>query len=397
MSAVPRLREYRGPALFSYGFRPFFLLGAIHAAIAIPLWLLAFWGVIPVGSAFGARDWHVHEMLYGYVPAVMTGFLLTAIPNWTGRLPLQGTPLQILVVAWLAGRVVVAVSAWTGWIVAAAVDTSFLFLLLASVIREVTAGRNWRNLKIAVLLGLLALGNLAFHLEARIEGAADVSIRLGLAVVVTLIMVIGGRIVPNFTRGWLSRERPGRLPQPFGRFDVACIVVSVAALVLWIAFPFAEATGLALVAGGLAQLARLVRWAGDRTVGERLVLILHLGYAFVPLGFLLLGAAAFDIGTASAGLHAWATGAVGVMTLAVMTRASLGHTGQVLTAATATQVIYAAILVAAIARICAALEPERMTVLLTVSGSAWIAAFAGFALAYGPSLCRQPKSAERGC
>ena len=397
MGAVPRLREYRGPALFSYGFRPFFLLGAIHAAIAIPLWLLAFYGVIPFGAAFSPRDWHVHEMLYGYVPAVMTGFLLTAIPNWTGRLPLQGVPLQILVAAWLAGRVVVAASAWTGWIVATTVDVSFLFLLLASVIREVTAARNWRNLKIAVLLGLLALGNLAFHLEARIEGAADVSIRAGLAVVVTLIMVIGGRIVPNFTRGWLARERPGRLPRPFGRFDVACIVVSGTALVLWTLHPSADATGLALIGGGLAQLARLIRWAGDRTVGERLVLVLHLGYAFVPLGFLLLGASAFGIGVASAGLHAWASGAVGVMTLAVMTRASIGHTGQALTASAATQAIYAAVLVAALARIGAALEPEWVTVLLTISGSAWFAAFAGFALAYGPSLCRPPKSAERGC
>ena len=397
MGAVPRLRDHRGPALFSYGFRPFFLLGAVHAWIAIPLWLMAFSGLIPFGTAFGPRDWHVHEMLYGYVPAVMTGFLLTAIPNWTGRLPLQGTPLLVLVATWLAGRAVIGLSAWTGWIVAAAVDASFLFLLLAVVVREVTAGRNWRNLKIAVLLGLLALGNLGFHLEAQFEGAADVSIRLGLAVVVLLIMVVGGRIVPNFTRGWLARARPGRLPKPFGRFDVACIGVSAVALVLWIAFPSSPVTGAALVAGGLAQAVRLARWAGDRTIGERLVLVLHLGYAFVPLGFLLLGASAFGFGTASAGLHAWASGAVGVMTLAVMTRASLGHTGQALIASGATQAIYAAVVVAALARICAALEPERMAVLLTVAGIAWVAAFAGFALVYGPFLCRPARTAEPGC
>ncbi len=397
MGAVPRLREYRGPALLAYGFRPFFLLAAVHAAIAIPLWLLALYSVIPFGTAFSPRDWHVHEMLYGYVPAVMTGFLLTAIPNWTGRLPLQGTPLLVLVATWLAGRVVIALSAWTGWIVAAAVDASFLFLLLAMVIREVTAGRNWRNLKIAVLLGLLALGNLGFHLEAAFEGTADVSIRLGLAVVVLLIMVVGGRLVPNFTRGWLARARPGRLPEPFGRFDVASIGVSALALVLWIAFPMAPVTGAALIAGGLAQAARLARWAGDRTVGERLVLVLHLGYAFVPLGFLLLGASAFGFGAPSAGLHAWASGAIGVMTLAVMTRASLGHTGQALIASAATQAIYAAVVVAALARICAALEPERMAILLTVAGIAWVAAFAGFALVYGPFLCRPARTADQGC
>ena len=176
-----------------------------------------------------------------------------------------------------------------------------------------------------------------------------------------LITLIGGRIVPSFTRNWLARENPGRLPVPFGRFDMIVIAASAAALVLWVALPQTLAAGAALLVAGVLQSARLARWAGDRTTRERLVLILHLGYAFIPLGFLLIGLAAFDLVPAAAGIHAWAGGAVGTMTLAVMTRASLGHTGRALIASIATQAIYVAVVLAAVTRIAAALAavPNR--------------------------------------
>ena len=134
-----RVRAYAGPALFSFGFRPFFLGAAVWAAFAAPIWALAYLGVIPVG--FADRDWHVHEMLYGYLPAIITGFLFTAIPNWTGRLPLQGMPLAILVVVWIAGRFAVTFSAATGWWVAMLVDTGFLLLVVAATAREIVAVR----------------------------------------------------------------------------------------------------------------------------------------------------------------------------------------------------------------------------------------------------------------
>ena len=165
-------------------------------------------------------------MLFGFVMAAVGGFLLTAIPNWTGRLPLQGGPLLILVSAWLAGRVAVMLSAEIGWLAAAAVDGAFLVMMAAAVAREIVAGKNWSNLKIVALLGLLAAGNLAFHVEAHFEGIALYATRFGIAVVIMLIMVVGGRIVPSFTRNWLMRRGPGRLPTPFGRFDLACLVLS---------------------------------------------------------------------------------------------------------------------------------------------------------------------------
>ena len=181
-------------------------------------------------SAFAPRDWHVHEMLYGYLPAVITGFLFTAIPNWTGRLPIQGTPLLALVIVWIAGRFAVTLSAETGWLAAMLVDASFLALVAAAAAREIMAGRNWHNLNVVVLVLLLLAGNVAFHLEAHFHGAAETGIRIGIAVVVLLISLIGGRIIPSFTRNWLVRENPGRLPAPFGRFDM--MVVAISALTL---------------------------------------------------------------------------------------------------------------------------------------------------------------------
>lgn len=386
MTAVSRPRVYQGWPLLAGAFRPFFLLGSIYAGLAILVWLPVFYGELTLTSALAPRDWHVHEMLYGYLPAVITGFLFTAIPNWTGRLPIQGTPLLALVIVWIAGRLCVTFSAHTGWQAAMLVDASFLLLVAAAAAREILAGRNWRNLNVVMLVVLLFAGNVAFHLEAHFHGAAETGIRIGIAVVVLLLSLIGGRIIPSFTRNWLVRENPGRLPVPFGRFDMMVVAVSALTLASWVVSSTSHFTGAALAFAGLLHLVRLGRWAGDRTFRERMLLILHVGYAFVPFGFLLNAASAFDLVPPGAGIHAWMAGAAGTMTLAVMSRATLGHTGQQLTASRATQAIYAAIIVAALARICAVIEPAHSEPLLHVAAFAWAAAFLGFAIAFGPLL-----------
>jgi uncharacterized protein involved in response to NO len=395
MNTSSRKRAHDGWPLLASSFRPFFLFGSIYAGLAILVWLPAFYGELTLTSAFAPRDWHVHEMLYGYLPAVITGFLFTAIPNWTGRLPIQGTPLLVLVMVWIAGRLSVTFSAETGWLVAMLVDASFLSLVAAAAAREILAGRNWRNLNVVFLVLLLLAGNVAFHLEAHFHGAADTGIRIGIAVIVMLIGMIGGRIVPSFTRNWLVRENPGRLPAPFGRFDMIVVAVSALALIAWVVSSASQYTGAALALAGLLHLVRLGRWAGNRTWRERLVLILHLGYAFVPLGFLLNAASAFELVPAGAGIHAWMVGAAGTMTLAVMSRATLGHTGRQLTASTATQAIYLAIIVAALSRVCAVIEPTHSEPLLYVAALAWAAAFFGFAIAFGPLLVGWRSRAER--
>jgi uncharacterized protein involved in response to NO len=386
MNAIPRLRAYRGPVFLSYGFRPFFLLGAIYAGLIVLAWLPIFYGRLHMWTAFSPIDWHVHEMLYGFLPAAVTGFLLTAIPNWTGRLPIQGMPLLTLVAVWIAGRVAVTFSAEIGWLPAAIIDVSFLALVVAATAREIIAGGNWRNLKIEGMVTLLLAGNIAFHIEAHLHGSAEYGTRIGIAAVVLLIVVIGGRIVPSFTRNWLVRENPGRLPVPFARFDVVTIGISAATLALWVAQPFGQPTAAVLAAAGILHIVRLARWAGDRTWRDRLVLVLHVGYAFVPLGFLLASAGALGFVATGAGIHAWMVGAAGTMTLAVMSRASLGHTGNALAASPVTQMVYVAIIIAALTRIGASLEPAWSGPLLSISALAWTSAFFGFAGSYGPML-----------
>ena len=368
--------------MFSYGFRPFFFFGSVYAGAIILVWLPVFYGQLKLSTAFAPRDWHVHEMLFGYIAAVVAGFLLTAVPNWTGRLPLQGRPLMLLFSTWIAGRIAVSISAWIGWGPAAVIDSVFLILLAASAAREIIAGKKWGNLMIVAIISLLAAGNLAFHLEAHFTGLAEYTTRGGIAVVITLIALIGGRIIPSFTRNWLAKRSPGQMPAPFSRFDVATVGVSVLVLLCWVVRPLDRTTGgLLLLCGGM-HVIRLGRWGGYRTFADRLVLILHIAYAFIPVGFILTALSAFNFVAPGAGIHAWTGGAIGTMTLAVMSRATLGHTGQRLEASAATQLIYAAVLIAALARVCAGLEVDHAGVLLVVAGFAWAVAFLGFAAAY---------------
>src|SRR5262249_30759783 len=328
-AALARRRLYAGPALFSYGFRPFFLGAALWSLLALLLWLPIYGGELMLPTAFAPVAWHMHEMLYGYVAAVIAGFLLTAVPNWTGQLPINGMPLAGLAALWLAGRIAVLLSAHVGAWTAAVIDVAFLVVLAAAMLREILAGRDWRNLRVIGVVGVLIAGNIVFHVEAIARGRVEYGTRLGLAAVVTLIMLVGGRIVPSFTHNWLARNRPGRLPTPFSRFDAVSLAVAVVSLAAFIVTPDGIVTALLLLAAGALQAVRLARWAGDRTVADRLVLVLHVGFAFVPAGFVLLAASILWPGAIppSAGIHAWTAGAIGMMTLAVMTRASLGHTG----------------------------------------------------------------------
>ncbi|MCW2273693.1 short-chain dehydrogenase [Rhodoblastus acidophilus] len=386
---APKRRRYQGPALFSMGFRLFFLAGAFWAAVAVMLWMPQFFGELTLTTALQPLDWHAHETIFGYGAAVVTGFLLTAVPNWTGRLPIQGRPLAFLALLWFSGRAALLLSEQIGWLAAALVDCAFLVTVCAVIAREIVASGNTKNLKVLVFVGLLAAANIAFHVEAHVAGSAIHGRRFGIAALIALVMLIGGRVIPSFTHTFVARRGPGRLPQTFNRFDAVCLGVSVPALAGWVVAPDNRLVGLAMIAAGLLNFARLARWAGERTGSEALVAILHVAFLFVPVGFVLNGLSAWTSAIPlSAGLHAWGVGAIGGMTLAIMTRASLGHTGRALRAGRATQAIYAAVLLAVLARIAAALAPEHAFVLLHVAAFAWLAAFGGFVAAYAGALLR---------
>jgi uncharacterized protein involved in response to NO len=257
-------RRHSGLPLFDRGYRPFFLGAGLFAALALPLWLamLALGTALP--SHLAGRDWHVHEMVFGYVGAVLAGFLLTAIPNWTGRLPVVGRPLALLAGLWLAGRIAMAVSAFAP-VACAVIDAAFPAALALVAWREVLAGKNTRNVPVCVAVNLFAVANIAFHGAVLADLDRDVAERAALAVIGVLICLVGGRIVPSFTRNWLVKRGATALPAPFGTVDKATLAATVAAGIAWTAAPGSIATAvLAAVAAALLAW-RLARWREPRS------------------------------------------------------------------------------------------------------------------------------------
>jgi len=388
--ALRRTRMAASPAVLRGGFRPFFFVGAAWAVIALALWVLAFSGGLILPSGFEPLSWHRHEMLFGFVGAIIAGFLLTAIPNWTGRLPIAGLPLAGLVGLWAAARLSVLFSAWTGRAAAAIIDVGFYVVLAGLAAREIRASKN-RNLPVVAMVFLLGVANAADHAGAAgLLPDTDVGMRAAISLVVMLISLIGGRIIPSFTRNWMTKQGITlRLPTQSTRFDLAVLATTAAGLLAWTASPDSSFAGGLLIVAGCGQALRLSRWGGLRSVREPLVLILHLGYLWVPTGLLLLGASI--LGTSvprSAAIHALTAGAMPTMILAVMTRAILGHTGRQLVANPPAVCIYALITLGAALRVATPFGALDYSVGIEVAAVAWAGAFVLFLAAYGPMLFR---------
>lgn len=386
--AVPRGLLQTGPVLFSYGFRPFFIGGAVWACVTMVLWIAALTSQIGIASDYGLYAWHAHEMLFGFGSAILAGFFLTAVPNWTGRLPVSGWPLAGLFSLWCLGRLAMLAPNVIGALPAAMLDALFLPALLIISAREIIAGKQWKNLKVLIGLGVLTAANLGFHYETIVTGAPEYASRFGISAYIALVCVIGGRIIPSFTRNWLAKQGATRFPAPFGRFDMVTILMSVAALFLWSVWPEGPVTA---AAGGLAaglQCVRLHRWRGWTTTSEMLVTILHVAYLFVPLGFVAIAASALGGIDRASAIHVLTVGTMSAMMLAVMTRATRGHTGRQLTASTLTKLCYAAILLCALVRPLSAILPAHLELIYAAAGLLWLSAFGLYLVEYGPMLTR---------
>jgi uncharacterized protein involved in response to NO len=377
----PRRPSYTGPALLSSGFRPLFLLAALFAVLVLPLWMAVWSGHVTLRGPFTPTDWHIHEMLFGYTSAVIAGFLFTAIPNWTGRMPTRGWPLMALATLWMAGRLAVAGALGLGPVGVMVIDCAFMTAIGAMITTEIAAGRNWSNLKVVVPVLLYLVANVTFHWEARVQGTADVGRRLGFAMVVLLILLIGGRIIPSFTRNWLTKRGPGPLPVPFGRFDAASLALAMLALFIWVALPEAALAGGALILAGAVQALRLARWRGWRVWSSPLLAMLHVAFGFIPAGLVALGLAVLGHLPSATGLHLLGIGGIGGMTLAVMMRASLGHTGRALEAGPALALAFACVALAALAR--AAVPSDAG---LWAAATLWTLGFALFVARLAPAL-----------
>ncbi len=389
MPPIPRYRPQASQnalAIFlSAGFRPFFLFAALWAAVGLPLSIAYLEAAAELPTRFPPSLWHAHEMAFGFGGAVVAGFLLTAIPNWTGRMPLQGAPLAGLVALWILGRIAVLASNSAPALVSAALDLAFQAVFIFVVAREIATGRNWRNLPMVAALALLFTGNLLTHLEAMdLAATGAIGARVGVATLVMLIALIGGRITPSFTRNWLVKNSPaGVEPASFGGLDRFALAATLVALIAWVAFPDARLTAVPLIVAGAALFLRLIRWRGVSTRAEPMLFVLHLGYGWVPLGFLLMGGnELLGVTAPAAPLHALTVGAIGTMTLAVMTRATRGHTGRPLLADRWTAAIYVAITLAAILRIGAPFTGEHHFAALAVAGGMWSLAYGLFVVLY---------------
>jgi uncharacterized protein involved in response to NO len=368
--------------LLTNGFRPFFLLVGLWAVIALGAWIAMLEGGSALPSRFAPMDWHIHEMIFGLVMAAITGFLLTAIPNWTSRLPVSGGPLALLAALWLAGRLAVMFSAFLSPFAASAIDLSFTGAVMFVAGREIVAGRNWKHVTVLVPLSLMFAGNLLMHL-----GQTGTGWRLAMAAITFMVALIGGRIVPSFTRNRLKKEGIAE-PQPTPGPLVAGSLLSLSAgMIGWAFAASPRGFGLLLLFSAGLHAIMLAQWKGAATWREPLLLILHVGYGWLVFGLLLLGLSLFDLGIPeSAAVHALTAGAFAVMILAVMTRASLGHTGRALHANRLTIWLYAFANLAALLRVGAALSPEFSTLLIRLSALFWINAFLLFVADYAPIL-----------
>ena len=377
------------PAFLSYGFRPFFLLGAAWAiaALAIVLAALAF-GAWPAAAPPLGR-WHGHEMLFGFVAAAVAGFLLTAVPTWTGTPPLRGAPLAWLAALWLAGRAVMLpwLELWDGaW---ALVDAAFFPALALAVGAPLVRTRNYRNLQFIAFLLVLASADVLFVLggAGQLEPAID-PLRLVVNIFALMIAVVGGRIVPLFTRNALLARGVKTAMTPLPWLDRASIAAVVAVLVGDLVLPSSFAAGWLAALAAVLHAVRLGRWRGGATLSMPIVWVLHAGYAWLPIAFALkaiwlLGAAPWAVNW----LHAFTAGAFGTMVLGVMTRVALGHTGRPLVAAKAVTAAYVLVIVGAALRIAAPIAlPAHYIELMAAALAAWAGAFAIFLTVYVPML-----------
>jgi uncharacterized protein involved in response to NO len=380
-------------ALFSYGFRPFFLGAGLYALFAMGLWLTWLATGMPNWAMLGHSPfaWHAHEMIFGFAGAAVAGFLLTAVPNWTGGLPLSGSPLMFLFVVWLSGRIAMLAGGSLDPALVAAIDLAFLPILGVSAARQLFVKPAPRNFMLLAILAAMLGSNVAYHLASNgiWPGNELGSLRFALMLLVLLVAIIGGRVIPAFTHNWLHLNRASAMmPQRFPWLDAAAII-GVALLAVLQLLPVPDwVQGCIALFAALANGARLALWRGDQTWRAPIVFILHVGYAWVVVGLILISAAAFGPGLPSVPAdHAFGAGAVATMIMAIMTRASLGHTGRALTVPRPIVLAYGLLTLAAFLRVFGVqLAPALYAEVLFAAAAAWMAAFALFVGVYFPIL-----------
>lgn len=389
MDQVTRIEEPsqpapRGFALLALGFRPFYLLAALCGAAGVVPWVAVLEGRLERVSYLSGQPWHLHEMVFGFAFAVVTGFLLTAGRVWTGKPTPTGAALALLAVHWIAGRVLLV----TGPAAAAAlVDGLFPFVVAAVLARAIFGSRNERNYFVVLLVAGLGVANLVFHLA--VAGALMIapheSVRLALYLIIVLVVVMGGRVVPSFTGNALPKAIITRRPV-LDRLSIAATLIALGADALGLG---AWTVAPAALAAAMLHAIRQAGWAPLATLGRPLLWSLHAGHAWLPVGFVLLALASLDLVARSVPIHAFGLGAMGGMIIAMITRTALGHTARPLVAGRADTAAYVLVHAATAIRVAADFaSPSWYVPLLGASGVMWSVAFLLYFAVYAPRLAR---------
>ncbi|PPK69241.1 uncharacterized protein involved in response to NO [Methylobacter tundripaludum] len=371
--------------LFALGFRAFFALAGLAALILIVFWNAIFNGTLTSEHYFSNNYWHAHEMLLGYAVAVIAGFLLTAVKNWTGKQTLTGDPLANLCLLWLYGRILPFYAGLLPDALIALVDFSFLPVLAYQVSKPIIEAKQYRNLFFIGLLLLLALSNGMIHLEmlGLQPNSAATGIQLAVATIIILILIIAGRVFPFFT----ERGIPGTLIIRNPLLDNVSVASAVIVFALQLFGISGTLLALAAVAAVIVNIARLSGWYVPRVIYVPLLWVLYAGYGWVILGFLLTVLSAYSLVSPSLALHAFTLGGIGVLTLGMMARVSLGHTGRAMKASNAIAVAFVLINIAALFRVLLPIAmPGWYETLIYISTLSWLAAFSLFVFVYGPIL-----------
>jgi len=367
--------------LFRLGFRPFYLLAAAFAAISVPLWIARYFGMAQVLSRVDL-NWHTHEMVFGFAVAVIVGFLFTAARNWTGLWTPRRGHLAALAGVWLAGRLAML---FAPALLAAIVDLMFLPLAAWPIYRVLQRTGNKRNMFLIVLLSLLTIVNASFHAAALgwVEISSIAPIHAAILIIVMIESVIGGRVIPGFTANGIA----GLKPVTDAKRDRICIALTALAAVAWTVHAPAPLVAALAFAAGCAHVLRLAGWKPHRTLSKPLLWILHISYAWIPIGFFMLSLAAMNITTSSAAFHVLAIGSMAGLIIGMITRTALGHTGRPLNAGTSELIMYVLVQAGVVARLLAATDALGLrSAMLVITAVCWSSAFLLYVAVYGPYL-----------
>ncbi|MEJ8566034.1 NnrS family protein [Elongatibacter sediminis] len=387
MNLQSPIRPSRMTVLFSYGFRPFFMLAGWFALVGIGAWLWLYTGGFAWAPGLPTSQWHAHEMLFGFVVSAIAGFMLTAVPSWTSSRGFAGWPLVVLTVLWVAGRLAMAYAGLLPFALVAVAELLFLPAVAALLAPPLLRSRN-RNTPLLFVLLALWSADIVFMLalqrgDAALAGSA---VRFALNLVLLLITVIGGRIVPAFTANALRARGVTLRMRSHALLERAVIALMVLVVITDLVRPGGTVAGWVAAVAGLLQLVRMSGWNGHRTLRDPIVWVLHAGYVWIPAGLLLKAAALLGgFAWAAFWLHALGAGAAAVMILAVMSRASLGHTGRALKVGPAMAVSYLLLIFAVMVRVFGpAVSGWSYATVVQVAGGLWLAAFSIFAAIYTP-------------